>query len=329
MRKDYICIDLGSDRTRVYSSKDDDIVFDEPTCIALERDKDKIKDIGYLAEQIEGKTLYTYKVIRPIRHGIIIDDDALYIFLKEIFHRLGYDRKNSAMNLVFAVPSLSGKVNRKVLVDIAKRLDAKEIYIESEAKMASYGIGESVFSPTATLVLDIGAGISDVALISLGDIVSCDSTTIAGDTFNEAIRRYMIQKQHLNIGLKSAEYIKLRVGNVYPLNETRLVEVKGRDTITSLPSSVVVSSGEIRNVLVPLIEYIYLKVTDVISTVPPELAADLKKRGLVLTGGSALLVGLKECLQDKLSIQVNVLTRPSLAVVEGFRTYVTRMNQNR
>ena len=152
---------------------------------------------------------------------------------------------------------------------------------------------------------------------------------IAGHTFDEAIRRYMIQKQHLNIGIKTAENIKMRIANLSPVSENRLVEVKGRDTMTSLPSSVVVSSGELKSVLVPLANYIALKVTDVISTVPPELAADLTKNGLILTGGGSLLCGMKDFLQETLSIPVRLVSKPMEAVVEGFKVYIQHSNKER
>lgn len=176
-------------------------------------------------------------------------------------------------------------------------------------------------------MLNIGAGVSDIALVSMGEVVSSASAPIAGKTFDEAIRRYMIQKQHLNIGLGSAETIKMKIADISPVSENRLVEVKGRDTITSLPSSVVVSSGELKNVILPLVNYIALKVSDVISTVPPELVADLTKNGLILTGGSALLTGMKAYLEEMLRIPVRVMARPMETVVEGFRVYIHHLKK--
>lgn len=327
MKKDYLAIDLGTDNTIIYSSQTDSVVYSEPTCIAFDSLSHAVKDIGFLASKIKGKTPYSFEVVNPVVNGLINDDEACYQFLATIFSQLKFDKRNRITSLLFTTPSFSGKVNRKVIVELGKKLFAKEIYIEPEAKIAALGTGDNVYAPTSTLVLDIGAGVSDVALLSMGEVVSSDSTMIAGHTFDEAIRRYMIQKQHLNIGIKTAENIKMRIANLSPVSENRLVEVKGRDTMTSLPSSVVVSSGELKSVLVPLANYIALKVTDVISTVPPELAADLTKNGLILTGGGSLLSGMKDFLQETLSIPVRLVSNPMEAVVEGFKVYIQHSNK--
>ena len=329
MRKEYLGIDLGTSNTTIYSSDLNQVVYSEPTCIVFDTVSHSVKDIGYLADKIKGKTPYNYQVVEPISNGLVDDDDAAYQLLSTILERQKMDKRNRANYVIFTVPSSSGKVNRKIIADLGKKMLAKEIYIESQAKIAALGAGENVYSPTATLVCDIGAGVSDIALVSMGEVVSCESTTIAGKNFDEAIRRYMIQKQHLNIGLKTAEYIKMRIGSLSASSENKLVEVKGRDTITSLPSSVVVSSGEIRAVLTPLASYIALKITDVISTVPPELVADLTRKGLILTGGGALLSGMKEFLQDTLRIPVRVAKKPLDAIVDGFRVYINHLENDK
>ena len=159
----------------------------------------------------------------------------------------------------------------------------------------------------------------------MGEVVTADSTAIAGDTFDEAIRRYVIQKQHLKISLKTAEYIKMKIGSIRELSENRLVEIKGRDTVTSLPSSILISSGEIKNVLLSLVNYISLKITDVISATPSDLVADLTKNGLILSGGGALLPGLKEYFQKSLSIPVKLVDRPQEAIIEGFKNLIPRL----
>lgn len=323
MKKEYLGIDLGSDNTIIYSSLTDEVIFNEPTCIVFNKENHKVKDIGFLASKIQGKTPYTIEVVHPVVNGLIYDDDAVAEFLSQIFQRLRFDKRNRITSLIFTAPSLSGRTNRKVLIELGKRLLAKEIFIEPQAKIAAFATDlSSLIAPNATLVCDIGAGVTDIALLSMGEVVASDSTNIAGNTFDEAIRRYMIQKQHLNIGIQTAKYIKMRIGSIANVSENKLVEVKGRDTITSLPSSVIVSSGEIKNVLLPLANYIVLKITDVLSVVPPELAADISKNGLVLTGGSALLNGMADYLQSQLSIPVRVIENPMDASKEGFRSYI-------
>lgn len=327
MGKEYLGINLGSDNTIIYSSKTDSIVFSEPTRIAIDKLSHSVKEIGFMANKIQGKTPFNYEVINPVVNGLIYDDDAAYEFLNQIFKRFKLDKHNRYSSLIFTAPSLCGKVNRKVLIDLGKKFFSKEIYIESEAKIAALGVGENVYSPTATLICDIGAGVSDIALLSMGEIVASDSTNIAGNTFDEAIRRYMLQNQHLSIGLKSAEYIKMRLGSIAEVSENRLLEVKGRDTVTSLPSSVIISSGEIKSALVPLASYIALKISDVICRVSPELVSDLTKNGLILTGGGSLLSGMKEYLKKTLSMPVRIADKPMEATGDGFRAFIKYLNR--
>ncbi len=321
MKKEYLGIDLGSDTTSIYSSNTGTVIFSEPTCIALDRYTREVKEIGYLASRIAGKTPYNYETIYPVRNGVIEDDEVCYLFLSEVFKYLKLSNRNRLPALIFAVPSNCSKVNRRTIIELGKSLGAKEIYLESQAKLAALGSGKNVFSPTATMVCHIGSGISDVACLSMGEIVAADSTYVAGNSFDEAIRRYMMQKQHLAIGLKSAEYIKMKIGSLKPVQEHKLAEVKGRDTLTSLPSSIVVSSGEIRTCLEPLANIIALKITDVIASLPAELAADLMKNGILLSGGGALIVGIKEYFEKLLSIPVHINEKPLEAITDGFAVY--------
>jgi rod shape-determining protein MreB len=329
MKKYIIGIDLGSSNTKIMVSNTDGLVFNEPTCIAIDTSNKEVKEIGYLANKIQGKAPYNYDVIYPVVNGIVSDDDALYLYLNTIFSQLHLNTERQFKNvaLIFTAPSKCSKVNRKALIEIGKRLQVKEIYIESKAKLAAYGTGEKVKTPSATLICNIGAGLTDIACLSLGEIVASSSTFIAGDSFNEAIRRYMVQEQHLAIGRKTSEYIKMRIGTISPNVENKLVEVKGRDTITSLPSSTIISSSEIKKILTPLVKFIALQITDVISSIQPELAADLVKNGLILTGGSSLLVGLKEFLKDELSIPVRIADEPLDAVANGLKNMIDDINR--
>jgi rod shape-determining protein MreB len=326
MKKDILGIDLGSANTVIYSSASDSVVYSEPTVIAFDTYTHEVKETGFLASKIQGKTPYNYTVVNPVENGLIADEEAAYLFLSRVLADLRLGKNFRGTSLVFSAPSRCSPVNRNAIIDLGKRLAVKEIFIESQAKLAALGAGENVFSPTATLVLNIGAGLSDIAVLSMGEVVSADSTFIAGKSFDEAIRRYLIQNQHLSIGLKSAEYLKMRIGNLSTVSENRLVEIKGRDTITSLPSSMIVSSGEIRKILEPLAQFIALKVTDVISLIAPELSADLLRNGLILTGGGALLAGLRDYLQRMLSIPVRVAEKPLEAVALGMSAYAKKLN---
>lgn len=327
MKKEYLGIDLGSSNTIVYSSSTDSVLFREPTAIAYDSYSHEVREIGFLAETIQGKTPYSYEVINPVERGNIADDDAAYDFLSQILISLKLEKRFRTVSLIFACPTRCSKVNRKALIEIGKKMNAKEIFLESQAKLAALGAGDNVFAPTATLICQIGAGISDIALLSMGEVVSGTTCYVSGTEFDEAIRRYMIQKQHLSIGMKSAEYLKKRGGNLFSASESRLTEIKGKDTITSLPSSMVVSSSEIRSVLVPLADILAMKITDVIASAPTELVSDLYKNGMILSGGGALLGGIKEYLQNRLSLPVRIAEKPLESVSLGFSRYVERLNK--
>ncbi len=321
MNKDYFGIDLGSENTCIYSSSSESTIYSEPTCIAVDRFSREVFKIGFLASRIAGKTPYNYEIIYPVRNGLVVDDEACFLFLSSVLKSLNIEKRRKMPAFVFSVPSNCSKVNRKVLIDIATKLGAKEIYIESQARLAALGAGKNVFSPTATLICHIGSGISDIACLSLGEVVASATSYVAGDAFDEAIRRYMIQNQHVAIGLHSAEYLKMKIGSLGTIPENRLAEVKGRDTITSLPTGSVVSSGEIRNCLLPLANIIGLKITDVIASLPPELAADLSRNGMYLSGGGSLLAGCKDYFQHLLSIPVRMVENPLEIINEGFKAY--------
>lgn len=324
MKKDFLGIDIGSYNTTIYSSLTDSILFSEPTCIAIDRFTKEIKEYGFLADKISGKAPYNYDIIYPVKNGLVEDDDACYLYLSSVLKGLKLFNHSKTQVFVFACPSNTSNVNRKVIFNLGKKLGAKEVYIEPQSKLAALGAGKNVYSPTATFVCHIGSGITDIACISMGEIVACSSCNIASDTFNEAIRRYMVQKQHLSIGTKSAEYLKMRIGSVAPVPSNKLVEIKGRDTITSLPSSHVVSSNEIKGCLEPLVDMIALKITDVIVSLPPELVADLFKKGMIITGGGSLLDGLANYFESKLSMPVRIVEKPLESITDGFAIYAKK-----
>ncbi len=330
MKKEILGIDLGSSTTRIYSYSRNKVIFDEPTCLAIDSEHNEIKAIGYLAQKIQGKAPYNCVVKYPVQNGLISDVGLCSYLLQSALIEKGFNSKTKC-TLIFSSPCTSSKVNRSAIAEIAKSLHSEEVYIESSAKLAAIGSGEKAFSPHATLVCDIGAGQTDIALITMGEIASRASLSVSGQDFNDSIRRYLQINQHFKVGDKTAEYIKLRIGSVTG-SENRLVEVRGRDTITSLPSTLVVSSGEIRGLFKPLADIIAMKITDVISDVSPELSGDLVKSGLILTGGSSQLYGLKDYLQSSLSIPVSVAKNPSHSVINGIAAYcpvIERGNERR
>ena len=328
MKRKIIGIDMGSDTTRVYSSTSSQIIFNEPTCVAIDTNTKKVFETGFLASKIQGKAPYNYQIIHPVMEGMVSDVDAAVSLLDSVVSSFRSEQSFRGFGIVFSAPSKMSKVNQNALVEIGKALQAKEIYLESQAKLAALGAGENIYSPTATLVCNIGSGITDIACISMGEIVSSTSSHIAGDILDEAIRRYLIQEKHLAIGKKSAQSVKMRIGNISSISDGSLVEVKGKDTMTSLPSSCIISSSELRRCLVQNISFLCMKISDVIADLDSELASDLVQNGLILTGGSASLMGLKEYMQSMLSIPVRVASNPANAVIDGISLYINKLNED-
>lgn len=327
MKRKFIGIDFGSQNTRVYSSISSSIIFNESTCVALDTNTNRVFETGYLANKIQGKAPYNYKLIYPVINGMISDVDSAVSFLEKAIQEVKSEVGLRGFSIVFSAPSSMTKVNHNALIEIGKRLQAKEIYIESQAKMAAIGSGENIFSPQATLVCNIGYGVTDIACTSMGEIVSCTTSNIAGEALDDAIRRYLVKEKHLLIGKKSAQMVKMRIGNVSFVNNGMLVEVKGKDTMTSLPSSCIVSSSELKKVFVQMISMITLKISDVIQDLDPELASDLTTNGLIITGGTASLSGLKEYMQAELSIPVRVIHNPSDKVIDGIASYIKKIEE--
>ncbi len=324
MKKFILAVDLGTSNTTIYTSAKQ-VIFDEPTCVAIDKTTKEVKEIGYLASKIAGKTPFNYDVSFPVRNGIVDDDVQVYKYLQRVLNSVKLDKAFKNFTIIFSCPSKCSKVNADALINIGKTLQAKEIYIEPQAKLAALGAGENVYSPNATLVCNIGAGITDIGVVSMGELVSSSSTFVASSTFDEAIRRYMIHKQHILISSMRAEYVKMRVGDVSPVQKNQLLDVVGRDTITSLPTKRTVSSNEMKSVIEPLVDFISLKITDVISLLQPDLASDLITNGLILTGGGSLLGGLSEYLSKQLSIPVRVSKDPINSVTNGMKVLVDKL----
>ncbi len=322
MTKEILGIDLGTKNTLIYSFRKKSIIFDESTLLAISSDSKKIDSIGFLTEKMVDKNPYSLKIYSPITNGIINDVELVYHFLKEALYKVDIHHISS---IVFSSPSSLSTVNRNSFIQVAKRLGAKNIYIESEAKITALGLGEETYTPSATLIVNCGAGYSDIALLSLGDIVSSSTSTFSGNLINEEIRRYLLIHQHLQVGEQSIEYIKKRLGSLSENSDNRLVDVRGLDTITHLPTSKIISSSEIRNLIKPLIEDLVLKVTDVLTQAKPDLISDIVSSGLYLCGGTANLFGLKESLESLLSIPVKRIKDTSTIISYGFENYISRL----
>lgn len=317
MTKHIIGIDLGTTNTLIWVGKNDAAVFNEPTVLARNADTGAIQDIGYLASKMLGRSPYNIKVSKPLKKGVIADVDATVAFLMQAFTNLKMTKMLKGCTLILATPSDITPVEQNALIEVAKKLGSLEIIIESEAKLAAIGCGVDIYSPRGNMIVDIGGGTTDIAVISLGEIVVTKSTSICGDSLDEAIIRYMRNKQHLIIGEKTAEYIKMKIGSVEINPDNQLIDVNGRDIVSSLPHSVIISTAEVKQILVPLLNQIADVIIDTLEITPPELSADIVHNGLVLCGGGSLLSGSREFFEKRLNIPVHVASYPLDAVING------------
>ena len=260
MAKHKICIDLGTANTLIWTDAGKTIAFNEPTIIAIDKQKKEVVEIGYLAHKMIGRTPYGVDVIFPIQNGVIADLDACLKYIERAFN----------------------------ILRLEKLLHNSYLYF------AALGTGTDIYSPHGTLVLDIGAGVTNVGIIALGDIVYTKAFYLAGNSFTKAIIKHLRKNHHLVIGEKTAEYIKMKIGSVNLENSNQLLEVNGRDQITGLPHSIILSENEIANCLLPFAQEILDLVIEALEKSPAEITADVANNGLVLCGGGGLLNGLRE-----------------------------------
>lgn len=301
MATDYIGIDLGSSQLRIYSSKKDEIIFQQPNCISYNVNTKKIDSYGTLASKSLDRTLSTYYIVNPLANGLVKDDESLYDLIKIVCKE---KKVSTKCNILFSTPSKRNKVNEDVLRSIGYRLKAKKVTLSSHGELTAYGENENIDSPQAMLVVNIGSQLTDISVLSLGQVIASSYINIASDTFDETIRRYMIKDRHLEISKDESEKIKIMIGDVSENISHKLFEVKGKDTLTSLPSSVIVTSEEINKILIPLVNYIVMEISDVIYSLSSTFATDVVKSGILLSGGGSLLNGLKENIKNALSIPI-------------------------
>lgn len=320
MAKHTICIDLGTTNTLIWLDTSASIVFNEPTVIALNSSDGSVAEIGYLAAKMIGRTPYNINVISPLKDGVVADLEATVKFIQQAFSNLKIKKIMKGASVFLATPSDVTPVEQKAIVEVATSLGARSITVDAEAKMAAIGSGIDIFSPHGNMVIDIGGGTTDVAVIALGEIVKTQASHVAGNALNRAIVKFIRNNSHLVIGEKTAEYIKMKIGSVQPNPETQLLDVNGRDLVSGLPHSVIISTAEVRKAILPLVDEIADMVIDTLEETPAELSADIVHTGITLCGGGALLSGLREYFEKKLSIPVHLTPYPLETVINGLIT---------
>lgn len=316
-----IGIDLGTASILVYV-KGKGVVLKEPSVVAFDRDTNRIKAIGEEARLMLGRTPGNIVAVRPLRQGVISDYTVTEKMLKYFIQKAVGKQRFRKPLISICVPSQVTEVERKAVEDAAFQAGARDVKIIEEPIAAAIGAGIDIARPCGNMIVDIGGGTSDIAVISLGGTVVSASIKIAGDDFDDAIVRYMRKKHNLLIGERTAEDIKIRIGSAYPRPESVTVDVRGRNLVTGLPKTITVTSEETEEALKDTTSQIVEAVHSVLEKTPPELAADIADRGIVLTGGGSLLYGLEELIESKTGITTMTAEDPMTAVSIGTGRYV-------
>lgn len=315
-----IGIDLGTSSILVYATGKG-IVLKEPSVVAYDKDTEKIKAIGEEARQMIGRTPGNVVAIRPLRQGVISDYDITEKMLKYFISKAIGRRAFRKPRISICVPSGVTEVEKKAVEEATYQAGAREVHLIEEPIAAAIGSGIDILRPCGNMVVDIGGGTSDIAVISLGGTVVSASVKVAGDNFDEAIMRHVRKNHNLFIGERTAEDIKIQIGMACERPELMTMEIKGRNVITGLPKSVTLTSEEIRQAMYDCTSQIVDAVHGVLEKTPPELAADVVDRGIVLTGGGALLGGIEDLIEQKTGINTMTAQDPMLAVAVGTGKY--------
>ncbi len=316
-----IGIDLGTASILVYV-KGKGVVLKEPSVVAFDRDTNRIKAIGEEARLMLGRTPGNIVAVRPLRQGVISDYTVTEKMLKYFIQKAVGKQRFRKPLISICVPSQVTEVERKAVEDAAFQAGARDVKIIEEPIAAAIGAGIDIARPCGNMIVDIGGGTSDIAVISLGGTVVSASIKIAGDDFDDAIVRYMRKKHNLLIGERTAEDIKIRIGSAYPRPESVTVDVRGRNLVTGLPKTITVTSEETEEALKDTTSQIVEAVHSVLEKTPPELAAAIAEPGIVLTGGGSLLYGLEELIESKTGITTMTAEDPMTAVAIGTGRYV-------
>ncbi|MDP2905453.1 MAG: rod shape-determining protein [Candidatus Omnitrophota bacterium] len=309
-------IDLGTASTLVYV-KGEGVVLCEPSVVAIERGTSKVLAVGEEAKRMLGRTPGNIIAIRPMKDGVIADfeitEAMLRYFIKKVHHRRVLVRPR----IVIAIPSGITEVEKRAVKDSAERAGAREVFLVEEPIAAAIGVGLPIQEPVGNMIIDIGGGTTELAVISLSGTVFSKSIRIGGDEMDEAIIEYLKKTYNLMVGERTAEEIKIKIGSAYPLEEEMSMEVKGRDLVAGLPKTVTVTSEEIRESLQEPLRAI-VEVTKIsLERTPPELAADLIDHGIVMAGGGSLLRGLDKLISEETGLPVHIAEDPLTAVAEG------------
>lgn len=320
-----IGIDLGTANVLIYV-KGEGVVLNEPTVVAIDSETKQVLAVGKEANQMLGRTPGKVKAIKPLKDGVIADFEYTEAMLNEFISKVKGRSLFSKPRIIICCPSNITSVEKNAIREAAERIGAKKVFIEEEPKVAAVGAGMDIANPTGNMVIDIGGGTTDIAILSLGGIVNSSSIKIAGNAFDLAIIEYVKDKYKLLIGERTAEEIKLSIGNVYNGDKNKKIEIKGRNLSTGLPSMIEINEKEVEESLKPLATEIIKVVKSVLEKTPPELSADIIDKGIVLTGGGALLKGFPELFEGELKVPIFIAESPLTCVAEGCGIMLNNLN---
>ncbi|GER66393.1 MreB-like protein [Weizmannia acidilactici] len=311
-----IGIDLGTANVLIHV-KGQGIVLNEPSVVAIDKTANKVLAVGEEARRMVGRTPGNIVAIRPLKDGVIADFDVTETMLRHFINKLNVKGFLSKPRILICCPTNITSVEQKAIREAAEKSGGKNVYLEEEPKVAAIGAGMDIFQPSGNMVVDIGGGTTDIAVLSMGDIVTSSSIKMAGDKFDNEILQYIKREYKLLIGERTAENIKINIGTVFPGARNEEMDIRGRDMVSGLPRTITVKSSEIEKALRESVSVIVHATKNVLEKTPPELSADIIDRGVILTGGGALLHGIDQLLAEEIKVPVLVADNPMSSVAIG------------
>lgn len=316
MRNKDIGIDLGTANILIYV-KGEGIVLCEPSVVAIDKESGKVLAIGKQAHDMLGRTPGSVIAMRPLKDGVIADFDKTEIMLDYFIKKIKGRTIFSRPRILICCPSNITQVEKNAIREVAERTGAKKVYVEEEPKVAAVGAGLEISSPSGNMVIDIGGGTTDIAVLSLNGIVYSESIKVAGNTFDVDIIKYIKNKYKLLIGEVTAEQIKIKIATVLNKEKQKQIKVRGRDLLTGLPKTITVTSNEVKEAIKDSINMIIHAAKMVLEKIEPEISADIIENGIVLTGGGSLIEGLDKLIEKELKVPTKMADSPLTCVAEG------------
>jgi rod shape-determining protein MreB len=321
-------IDLGTANTLIYV-RGRGLLIDEPSVVAVDKNTRNVRAIGLEAKRMLGRTPGEIEAVRPMKDGVIADFEVTEYMLRDFIRMAQKKRHFIAPRIVICVPSGITEVEKRAVVDSAEGAGVREVYLVAEPMSAAIGMGLPVHEPSGNMVIDIGGGTAEIAVIALNGTVCDMSVRVGGDEMDEAIISYLKRTYNLLVGESTAEQIKIQIGSAFPLQEELEMEVKGRDLVAGIPKTLRISSTEIRDALNEPVSIIIEAVKEALEHTPPELSADILDKGIIMTGGSSQLRGLDERIRQETNLPVNVIDEPLTCVARGALKIIENLEQFR